>query len=168
MSLRRFITLVENLLDPTEGRLAAIRDEAESLGMELDVVFDGQTIHIDLIRVPSDLQQRGLGSHFMWKIIDLADELEVPVTLEAQSFDDLEGDQIEQDVLERWYRKFGFGDTGEESEFGNPILLRHPEPLTEAGKKRRPESRQRIREATLAGGARQVASARRTGRPNNA
>lgn len=113
--------------DELDGKLRALRYAAEDQDMILDMSLDEDgSIMIDLISIPLNKQGQGLGTEFMREVCFIADDANVPVKLEAQSFNQFDADEINQDDLERFYRRFGFEITGETSDGGNPIMLRHP------------------------------------------
>lgn len=125
--MRQYINLVEYIDDHVSRSLGIIQSEAYQEGIDLEIVYDGGTIHLELIRVPPRKQGKGMGSYYMNSLIDISDENNIPLTLEAQSFDEYDYEEtVDQETLSRFYKKFGFRDTGDTSEYGNPIMLRYP------------------------------------------
>lgn len=87
----------------------------------LDYHLRERVLVIDLISV--DQPRQGLGSDVMRSIVDLADQHDVVIEVEASSHG---GRNIRQRKLEKWYGRFGFEPTGTRSSEGNPMMRREP------------------------------------------
>jgi len=125
-------------------KLRALRTRVRQEAL-IVAAFEEGVIDLDLLKVEPELRGKGIGTRIMLEVLDIADRFGVPIRLQPYCLAE-NGDGLDQDSLEAWYRWFGFAMTGGVSPTGQPIMLRAPalSPV-----RRRGASHRRFREAAL-------------------
>ena len=104
--------------------LRALRTRVRPEAM-LVVAFEEDVIGLDLLKVEPALRGTGVGTRIMRDVLEIADRFGVPVRLQPYCLAP-DGDGLDQEGLEAWYRAFGFAMTGHVSPTGQPIMARAP------------------------------------------
>lgn len=102
----------------------ALRTRVRAEAM-LVVAFEEDVIGLDLLKVEPELRGKGIGTRIMLDVLGIADRFGVPVRLQPYCLAP-DGDGLDQEGLESWYRSFGFVMTGHVSPTGQPIMIRPP------------------------------------------
>ena len=77
----------------------------------------GEGLNLLSVRVPDDRRGEGHGRAMMAKLLEVADNHDLPVSLEASEH------TASSSWLQRWYARRGFEPTGERGHYG-PIMVR--------------------------------------------
>ena len=85
--------------------------------LKLQVNFKG--IYIEHIRVLTQFKGRGYASKILKRLVDLADEMNIRLSLSATQTD-REG--LSDESLKNWYKRYGF----EDGEYEDGEMIRYP------------------------------------------
>lgn len=81
------------------------------------------SVYLDVLRIPRT--SRGIGTDILARIVGALDRYGVPAELIADQSD--EPDDPSTPDLVRWYRRFGFRETGQRDRYtDSPVMVREP------------------------------------------
>lgn len=101
--------------DNDNNTIYNLKKSVEKLGGDLQTKRNWlikNDLFINLIWLPTDLRNRGLGNKIMKEIIEYGNRTNTPITLEASSYEDTDFN------LEDWYLKLGFEFEGSSGDYG--------------------------------------------------
>ena len=110
----------------TDRRYGILGDETPE-GVRFKLEINGDSVKITTIETLGG-KGMGIGSRVLKKLIDKADELGIPLTLNPSPYGD-DDRRLEEEDLEAWYVKYGFVNQGPIN--GETIMRR--EPVTKRG-----------------------------------
>lgn len=104
--MRQFIDIVENSSQPSNNFIQHALTIAEREDVYLEL-YDISEKTVEIAEIRAKHQGKGSGTTVMKLICDLADEMDIELTLGVANETDDEDFSDENDLIE-WYERFGF------------------------------------------------------------